>query len=92
MKACHHIRRLLTSMSPAQAMKTLLDVMSKQKTNADLLAAAGQRVEFDVPRPQDWLSEISPEAKTWNLVHSCRYVGDPSLLCIASSSRWANGH
>jgi transcription termination factor Rho len=43
MKACHHIRRLLTSMSPAQAMKTLLDVMSKQKTNADLLAAAGAK-------------------------------------------------
>jgi transcription termination factor Rho len=43
MKACHHIRRLLTTMSPAQAMKTLLDVMGKQKTNADLLAAAGAK-------------------------------------------------
>ncbi len=37
--AAHHIRRLLTNMPPAQAMKTLLDVMAKQKTNADLLAA-----------------------------------------------------
>jgi hypothetical protein len=27
-------------MAPAQALKTLLDVMAKQKTNADLLAAA----------------------------------------------------
>ena len=41
--AGHHIRRLLTTMAPAQAMKTLLDVMGKQKTNADLLAAAGAK-------------------------------------------------
>jgi transcription termination factor Rho len=37
--AAHHIRRLLTNMPPAQAMKTLIEVMGKQKTNADLLAA-----------------------------------------------------
>ena len=30
-------------MPPAQAMKTLLEVMGKQKTNADLLAAAGAK-------------------------------------------------
>jgi transcription termination factor Rho len=41
--AARHIRRLLSSMSPAQALKTLLDVMAKQKTNADLLAAAGAK-------------------------------------------------
>ena len=41
--AALHIRRLLSSMAPAQAMKTLLDVMGKQKTNADLLAAAGAK-------------------------------------------------
>jgi transcription termination factor Rho len=41
--ASRHIRRLLTNMPPAQAMKTLLDVMAKQKTNAELLAAAGMR-------------------------------------------------
>jgi transcription termination factor Rho len=40
LNAARHIRRLLTSMAPAQAMKTLLDVMGKQKTNADLLNAA----------------------------------------------------
>jgi transcription termination factor Rho len=39
--AARHIRRLLSSMAPAQALKTMLDVMAKQKTNADLLAAAG---------------------------------------------------
>jgi transcription termination factor Rho len=39
-----HIRRLLMTMQPAQAIKTLVDVMSKQKTNADLLAAAGGRL------------------------------------------------
>jgi transcription termination factor Rho len=38
--SARHIRRLLTNMPPVQAMKTLLEVMSKQKTNADLLAAA----------------------------------------------------
>jgi transcription termination factor Rho len=38
-----HIRRLLSSMAPAQAIKTLLDVMAKQKTNAELLAAASAR-------------------------------------------------
>jgi transcription termination factor Rho len=43
MNAAHHIRRLLTTMQPAQAMKTLLDAMGKQKTNADLLAAAGAK-------------------------------------------------
>ncbi|MGA2232404.1 MAG: transcription termination factor Rho [Tepidisphaeraceae bacterium] len=37
--AARSIRRLLMNMAPAQAMKTLLDVMSKQKTNAALLAA-----------------------------------------------------
>ncbi len=42
LNAAHHIRKLLTSMAPAQAMKTLLDVMGKQKTNADLLAAASR--------------------------------------------------
>ena len=41
--AARHIRRLLSTMAPAQAMKTLLDVMGKQKTNADLLAAAGAK-------------------------------------------------
>jgi len=41
--AARHIRRLLSSMAPAQALKTLLDVMAKQKTNADLLAAAGAK-------------------------------------------------
>ncbi len=40
--SARHIRRLLTNMPPAQAMKTLLEVMSKQKTNADLLAAAAK--------------------------------------------------
>jgi transcription termination factor Rho len=39
--AARHIRRLLSSMQPAAAIKTLTDVMAKQKTNADLLAAAG---------------------------------------------------
>jgi transcription termination factor Rho len=43
LKAAGHIRRLLTTMPPAQAMKTLLEVMGKQKTNAELLAAAGAR-------------------------------------------------
>jgi transcription termination factor Rho len=38
-----HIRRLLVNMPPAQAIKTLLEVMSKQKTNADLLNAAATR-------------------------------------------------
>jgi transcription termination factor Rho len=33
------IRRLLMNMPPAQAMKTLLDVLGKQKNNAALLAA-----------------------------------------------------
>jgi transcription termination factor Rho len=37
--AARSIRRLLMNMPPAQAMKTLLDVMGKQKTNAALLAA-----------------------------------------------------
>jgi transcription termination factor Rho len=37
--ATRSIRRLLMNMPPAQQMKTLLDVMSKQKTNAALLAA-----------------------------------------------------
>ncbi len=41
--AARHIRRLLSTMAPAQAMKTLLEVMGKQKTNADLLAAAGAK-------------------------------------------------
>ena len=41
--AARHIRRLLSTMAPAQAMKTLLEVMGKQKTNADLLAAAAPR-------------------------------------------------
>ena len=41
--AAHKIRRLLTTMQPAAAMKTLLEVMGKQKTNADLLAAAGAK-------------------------------------------------
>jgi len=35
------IRRLLMNMQPIAAMKTLLEVMHKQKLNADLLAAAG---------------------------------------------------
>jgi transcription termination factor Rho len=39
LQAAHGIRRLLMNMPPAQAVKTLLDVMSKQKTNAALLAA-----------------------------------------------------
>jgi transcription termination factor Rho len=43
LQATRHIRRLLSSMSPTQAIKTLLDVMGKQKTNADLLAAAGAK-------------------------------------------------
>ena len=43
LKATQQIRRLLTTMPPAQAMKTLLDVMGKQKTNAGLLAAAGAK-------------------------------------------------
>ena len=43
LNASMKIRRLLTSMPPAQAMKTLLEVMGKQKTNADLLAAATTR-------------------------------------------------
>jgi len=43
LNAGHHIRRLLTTMSPPQAIKTLLEVMGKQKTNADLLAAAGAK-------------------------------------------------
>ncbi len=43
LKAAQHIRRLLTGMPPAQAIKTLLEVMKKQKTNAELLAAAGAR-------------------------------------------------
>jgi transcription termination factor Rho len=43
LNAAQKIRRLLTSMPPAQAMKTLLEVMGKQKTNADLLAAAATR-------------------------------------------------
>jgi transcription termination factor Rho len=38
-----HIRRLLTNMPPVQAMKTLLEVMTKQKTNADLLNAAAAK-------------------------------------------------
>jgi transcription termination factor Rho len=42
--AARHIRRLLSSMAPAQALKTLLDVMGKQKTNAVLLAAASGKV------------------------------------------------
>ncbi|MGD1278007.1 MAG: transcription termination factor Rho [Tepidisphaeraceae bacterium] len=41
--AARHIRRLLSSMSPVPAMKTLLDVMAKQKTNADLYAAAAPK-------------------------------------------------
>ena len=41
--AARHIRRLLSTMAPAQAIKTLLEVMGKQKTNADLLAAAGAK-------------------------------------------------
>jgi transcription termination factor Rho len=41
--AARHIRRLLSNMPPAQAMKTLLEVMAKQKTNADLYAAAGAK-------------------------------------------------
>jgi transcription termination factor Rho len=43
LNAARKIRRLLTNMPPAQAMKTLLEVMGKQKTNADLLAAAATR-------------------------------------------------
>ena len=39
--ASRHIRRLLSNMQPAEAIKSLLDVMGKQKTNADLIAAAG---------------------------------------------------
>ena len=39
------LRRLLTTMAPArQSIKTLLDVMGKQKTNAALLAAAAPKV------------------------------------------------
>ena len=37
--AVRSIRRLLMNMPPVQAMKTLLEVMSKQKTNAGLLGA-----------------------------------------------------
>jgi transcription termination factor Rho len=37
--AARSIRRMLMNMPPAQALKTLLDVMGKQKTNAALLAA-----------------------------------------------------
>ncbi len=40
--ASRQIRRLLTNMQPVQAMKQLLTVLGKQKTNADLLAAAGR--------------------------------------------------
>jgi transcription termination factor Rho len=43
LNAARKIRRLLTNMPPVQAMKTLLEVMGKQKTNADLLAAAATR-------------------------------------------------
>lgn len=38
LKACHGIRRHLSSMSPQQGIKTLTDVMGKVKTNAELLA------------------------------------------------------
>jgi transcription termination factor Rho len=37
--ASRSIRRMLMNMQPAQALKTLIDVMGKQKTNAALLAA-----------------------------------------------------
>jgi len=37
--AARGVRRLLMNMNPAQAMKSLLEVLAKQKTNADLLAA-----------------------------------------------------
>ena len=33
-------------MPPAQAMKTLLDVMAKQKTNADLLPRLARNLEI----------------------------------------------
>ncbi|MGA3067072.1 MAG: transcription termination factor Rho [Tepidisphaeraceae bacterium] len=42
LEAARRIRRLLSNMPPAQAMKTLLDVMAKQKTNAELFAAAAK--------------------------------------------------
>jgi transcription termination factor Rho len=35
--ATRRIRRLLTDMAPQQALKTMLDVLSKHKTNADML-------------------------------------------------------
>ncbi len=38
MHAARNIRRHLTSMPPAQSMKTLLDALAKYKTNADLFA------------------------------------------------------
>jgi len=37
--AARSIRRMLMNMQPAQALKTLIEVMGKQKTNAALLAA-----------------------------------------------------
>jgi transcription termination factor Rho len=40
LQAARNIRRLLVNMPPVQAMKTLLEVMGKQKTNAELFAAA----------------------------------------------------
>jgi transcription termination factor Rho len=45
LSSARSIRRLLTNMQPAQSIKTLLDVMSKQKTNAALLAAAGAKIQ-----------------------------------------------
>jgi transcription termination factor Rho len=44
LNSARHIRRLLSNMPPAQAIKTLLEVMGKQKTNADLLSAAAGRM------------------------------------------------
>ncbi len=43
--AARSIRRLLTNMQPAQSIKTLIDVMGKQKTNAALLTAAGAKIQ-----------------------------------------------
>ena len=39
LSAARSIRRMLMNMQPAQALKTLIEVMGKQKTNAALLAA-----------------------------------------------------
>jgi transcription termination factor Rho len=42
--AARSIRRHLMTMSPAQAMKTLIDALSKTKNNAELFAGMAPRV------------------------------------------------